>query len=77
MSSTLQDVTIPVIDISKLDGNPQEVAELVSEVRFAAHNVGFFYIKGHSIPKSVTDNILKKARNSLIMKSGKNLKLII
>ena len=75
MSSTLQDVTIPVIDISKLDGNPQEVAELVSEVRFAAHNVGFFYIKGHSIPKSVTDNILKESKKFFDNEVGKKLEI--
>ncbi len=62
MSNAIKQTTIPVIDISKLDGSESDRKQLIEDLRFAAHDVGFFYISGHNIPKFVTDNILSETK---------------
>lgn len=49
--------TIPVIDISLMDGTESEHRDLLSQLRVAAHEVGFFYLSGHGIDASFLTNI--------------------
>ncbi|RQO78236.1 2-oxobutyrate oxidase [Aquitalea sp. FJL05] len=41
--------TLPVIDISLLDGDPQQRQQLLQQLRTAARDSGFFYLVGHGI----------------------------
>jgi isopenicillin N synthase-like dioxygenase len=41
---------IPVVDLSRWDGNGADRAALAAEVRTICHEVGFFHLVGHGVP---------------------------
>lgn len=47
--------TVPILKLSMLDGNTEEKSKFISQLRDAAHNVGFFYIIEHGVPSSFLD----------------------
>jgi isopenicillin N synthase-like dioxygenase len=54
---------IPVIDISGLmDDAPGALESVAAEMRQAAERVGFFYIRGHGVPKQLIEDVLETAR---------------
>ncbi len=53
-SKTIAVEEIPVIDFGGfLGGTPEESMQVAREIRKAAEEVGFFYIRNHGIPESV------------------------
>jgi len=54
--------SIPLIDIARFRGSDEEREAFLSELRHAAHDVGFFYVTGHGVPSAVTDGVLDAAR---------------
>lgn len=53
---TVDDATLPVIDLSGLfSDNPDHKAEVARALGVAARTSGFFYITGHGIPRSLMD----------------------
>lgn len=47
---------IPLIDISRLwEDDPQAVDSIGTQIRKAAQDIGFFYITGHGVPRTVFD----------------------
>ena len=58
--------SLPVVDISSFlnaNASPASRSECVTKLASACHDVGFFYLTGHSIPTSTTDEILSLARD--------------
>jgi isopenicillin N synthase-like dioxygenase len=53
--------SLPLIDISRFDRGGAERTALLDELRRAAHQVGFFYVVGHGIDRSVTDGVFRAA----------------
>ena len=53
---------IPVIDIKPLIDNTDPVT-VASNLHEASQKIGFLYITGHGIPKSVIDNARNNAMN--------------
>jgi isopenicillin N synthase-like dioxygenase len=53
---------LPNLDLSQLDGTPDERAAFLTALRETAHTVGFFYLSGHGIAQSQIDAILSLAR---------------
>ncbi|MBF6174789.1 isopenicillin N synthase family dioxygenase [Nocardia blacklockiae] len=53
---------LPIVDISRFRGPAAERARFLDELRYAAHEVGFFYVVGHGVPKSLTDGIFDVAK---------------
>lgn len=53
---------LPVIDISAFDSVGAEREEFLTELRRAAHEVGFLYIVGHGIPLDRSDALFAAAR---------------
>ncbi|NKY17330.1 isopenicillin N synthase family dioxygenase [Tsukamurella spumae] len=51
--------TVPVLDLSLLDTEPERFD---GAVRAAAHEVGFFYLTGHGVPQERIDEVLALAR---------------
>ena len=52
---------LPLVDISRFR-DPAQREEFLTELRHAAHDVGFFYVVGHGVPAGVTDAVMEQAR---------------
>jgi isopenicillin N synthase-like dioxygenase len=54
--------SLPILDLSRLDAGPAEAATFREDLRRVAHEVGFFYLVGHSVPQNLTNELLSVAR---------------
>jgi isopenicillin N synthase-like dioxygenase len=52
---------LPVLDLSRLDGGPEEAAAFRAELREATHDYGFFYLVGHGVDAALTAHLLATA----------------
>ncbi|GAA1696556.1 2-oxoglutarate and iron-dependent oxygenase domain-containing protein [Microcella alkalica] len=55
-------LTLPVLDLSLLDGTDADAARFRDELRRATHEVGFFYLVGHGVPTELIARALDTAR---------------
>ncbi|CAJ0749878.1 17775_t:CDS:2 [Entrophospora sp. SA101] len=76
--------TLPIIDISSFTTTTkktQEVDELklktAKEIHEACMKTGFFYIKGHNVPKEICDNVLNLGREFFKLSQEEKNKLSI
>ncbi|KAJ5167959.1 uncharacterized protein N7482_003553 [Penicillium canariense] len=53
---------IPIIDLGTIDCGFQARKDIASQVKAAAENTGFFYIKNHGIPEELLQRALSKAQ---------------
>ncbi|MFC0436969.1 isopenicillin N synthase family oxygenase [Kutzneria buriramensis] len=53
---------LPVLDISRFRGRADVRAAFLADLRYAAHDVGFFYVVGHGVPAAVADGVSRAAR---------------
>lgn len=44
------DMRLPILDLSRLNGDEAECGLFREELRRATHEYGFFYLTGHGIP---------------------------
>ena len=54
--------TLPVLDLSELDGGPDAARRFRDALRAATHEVGFFYLTGHGVPAQLQRRLLEAAR---------------
>lgn len=64
---------IPVIDISAIYGDFEARKKLAQEIKGAAENTGFFYIKNHGIPESAIQGALNSSKNFFAQSEDKKL----
>ncbi|MCU1476075.1 MAG: oxidoreductase [Subtercola sp.] len=55
-------LSLPVLDISRLNGTEADAASFRDDLRHVTHDVGFFYLTGHGIPQELIDQILDLSR---------------
>lgn len=55
--------TLPILDLSLLDGSADDAARFRDELRRATHEVGFFYLVGHGLPPELIDRMMQTARD--------------
>jgi isopenicillin N synthase-like dioxygenase len=55
--------TLPILDLSLLDGSADDAARFRDELRRATHEVGFFYLVGHELPSELIDRMMQTARD--------------
>ncbi|KDR82540.1 hypothetical protein GALMADRAFT_237890 [Galerina marginata CBS 339.88] len=54
---------VPIIDLNNIQSDdPTERRRLANEIRDACMSVGFFYVKNHGIPETLTDGALEMAK---------------
>lgn len=41
--------TLPLLDLSQLDGDARQRQRFLDELRAAARDAGFFYLRGHGV----------------------------
>lgn len=54
--------TLPVLDLSLLNGTPADAERFRAELLKATHEVGFFYLVGHGIPDEDFDSMIDLAK---------------
>lgn len=54
--------SLPVVDLEAADRSPLERLDLLDRLRRAAHELGFFYVVGHGIPRAVEGDLLAATR---------------
>lgn len=55
-------LTLPVLDLSRLDAGGTEAASFRNELREATHDYGFFYLTGHGVPQELIDRVMSTSR---------------
>ncbi|KAJ5916539.1 hypothetical protein N7504_000554 [Penicillium tannophilum] len=53
---------IPVIDLGAIDGDLEARKNIAAQVKAAAENTGFFYIKNHGISEALIEKALENAK---------------
>jgi isopenicillin N synthase-like dioxygenase len=53
---------IPVLDLSLLNGTPEQQERFRDDLRRATHEVGFFSLVGHGVPAGLVDRAYTAAR---------------
>ena len=61
MTST-DKIRLPVIDLSLLQGDPCQQKQLSEQLRKAARDIGFFYLRGHGISDDLIRTVQQIAR---------------
>ncbi|KIV80254.1 hypothetical protein PV11_07766 [Exophiala sideris] len=64
---------IPLIDISAIYGDLEARKKLAQEIKHAAENTGFFYIKNHGIPESAIEGALDASKTFFAQPEDKKL----
>jgi len=60
---TIDDATLPVIDLSGLfNDDPEDKASVAAALGEAARNSGFLYITGHGIPQDLIDRMFAASK---------------
>src|SRR5471032_3608786 len=54
--------TLPLLDLSQLDGTPEQRGEFLDALRAAARQIGFFYLTGHGIDPALLAQVQQQAR---------------
>ena len=54
--------TLPVVDLTGLDGDAATRAALLDRLRRVTHEVGFFHLAGHGIDPALADRLIAAAR---------------
>jgi isopenicillin N synthase-like dioxygenase len=59
--TTFDQAPLPLVDLSRFRGGDRDT--FLAELRYAAHEVGFFYVVGHGVPDELTKGIFDVARS--------------
>ena len=54
--------TLPILDLSRLNGSAEEAAQFRDDLRRVTHEVGFFYLTGHGISDETIDKMMTLSR---------------
>ena len=63
MTTHTAPLTLPGLDLSRLDGSDAEAEAFRSDLREATHSFGFFYLTGHGVPAELVDRVMRTARD--------------
>jgi isopenicillin N synthase-like dioxygenase len=55
-------LTLPVLDLARLDAGDAEAAQFRADLREATHDWGFFYLTGHGVSDELMTEIMTTAR---------------
>ncbi|MET3804134.1 isopenicillin N synthase-like dioxygenase [Nakamurella sp. UYEF19] len=55
--------SLPVLDLSELDGGGRAAEDFLTRLRQATHDVGFFYLVGHGVPQTLVDTMISTAHS--------------
>lgn len=73
--STAQNLSLPVIELSRLQGDPQRRKAFLEDLGKAARDVGFFYLTGHGISQTLLDDVQRVSREFFALPEQEKLKV--
>jgi isopenicillin N synthase-like dioxygenase len=56
------ELSLPVLDLSRLTAGPEEAAAFRRDLREATHDFGFFYLVGHGVSAELQEAVIDTAR---------------
>jgi len=59
----MPDLTLPILDLSRLDESPESAARFRDDLRAATHDVGFFYLTGTGVSADLEQRLHRAARD--------------
>ncbi len=62
MPHTSDITALPILDLSQLDGTPQQRQTFLDDLRHAARDIGFFYLTDHGIDAGLLQQVQDHAR---------------
>lgn len=62
MTAAEPELALPILDLSLLDGTPEEAERFRAQLREATHRVGFFYLTGTGVPPELEERLLRVSR---------------
>ena len=65
--------SLPILDISELDGGDDAAEAFRTQLREVTHDVGFFYLVGHGIPQTLIDEVLDVSRRFFALSEDEKL----
>ncbi|CAN5289865.1 isopenicillin N synthase family oxygenase [soil metagenome] len=66
-------ISLPVLDLSRLDLGPAEAQAFRDDLRDVTHNVGFFYLVGHGVPQTLIDELIDVSRRFFELSEAEKL----
>jgi isopenicillin N synthase-like dioxygenase len=54
--------SLPIVELSRFRDPGADRERFLADLRYAAHEVGFFYVTGHGVPAAVTDGVMAAAQ---------------
>lgn len=67
-------MNLPVIDISRFEDHAQR-GEFLTELRHAAHEIGFFYVVGHGVDPRLTETLFTCSRSFFALPAEQKLEV--
>jgi isopenicillin N synthase-like dioxygenase len=67
--------SLPILDLSELDAGADRAQAFRDRLRQVTHEVGFFYLVGHGIDASLTDDILSVSRRFFALDEAEKLEI--
>jgi isopenicillin N synthase-like dioxygenase len=70
------DAELPILDLGPyLAGQPDALDELAQQLRYALENIGFYFIKGHGVPRALCEDVFKQTERFHAQPLERKLKL--
>jgi isopenicillin N synthase-like dioxygenase len=64
---------IPLLDLRRFDAAEAQRAAFLTELRTAAHEVGFFYLSGHDVDTQLLRDLMESARRFFALPEGEKM----
>jgi len=64
---------VPQLDLRRFDGGPEERGRFLTQLRTAAHNVGFFYLSGHGVDPPLLRDLMKSSQEFFALPAADKL----
>ena len=70
-------LSVPVVDLSLLKGDESQREKLFEDLRYAAHNIGFFYLVGHDVDWNLCQKLFALSKKFFALPLEEKLKISI